>query len=466
MDTQPSIVEAAATGLDIPIPSDSSTGKTPRNTTTVRPLPVRKPQSAGFAGRRIQQMADLRATNEQHHTIVYRQIARLLAAYGSRPLVTARSAFTVFIAGFLLALSYVDAQASSRGDISLTVIGPPEVVFNYTTQACESIDITDFPARAFRDSAGVVNLVASHYVSRRAIGPTLNTVVHQCNPIYNSHDDVSQLDYRYHEWITSTYTMDGQVVYAIIHNEWYAMLVDANCTEEIPGEVSGLTLAVSTDRGATFIQPAHYLVRYPTTLWNNSYPCSPADYTIYGDFGATNIIRKDGFYYLFFMYIMDPNEPIPDAQFACLMRTNNLAAASSWETWNGSGYTNFPTAPCQPIAVGNAGNVASLTYNTYLQKYVAVSPSPENGSFFFQVSDDLFKWSKPKNIIGIDSTLGALAYPSLLDPEDLSRNFETPGQQPYLYFTRFNDGVGGLNRDLLRVPVQFDHSGRSLAGIK
>jgi hypothetical protein len=50
-----------------------------------------------------------------------------------------------------------------------------------------------------------------------------------------------------------------------------------------------------------------------------------------------------------------------------------------------------------------------------------------------------------------------VAYPSLLDPESSSRNFETTGQRPYLYFTRFHykDCRNVLNRDLVRVRVRF-----------
>jgi hypothetical protein len=60
-------------------------------------------------------------------------------------------------------------------------------------------------------------------------------------------------------------------------------------------------------------------------------------------------------------------------------------------------------------------------------------------------------WAAPINISGIDS-LHVLQYPSLIDPADMSRNFENTGQMPYLYYSRVNkDGT----RDLARVPVKF-----------
>jgi hypothetical protein len=47
-----------------------------------------------------------------------------------------------------------------------------------------------------------------------------------------------------------------------------------------------------------------------------------------------------------------------------------------------------------------------------------------------------------------------LAYPSLVDPDDTSRNFEVTSQNPYMYFTRINR-MNPLDFDLLRVRVQF-----------
>jgi hypothetical protein len=54
--------------------------------------------------------------------------------------------------------------------------------------------------------------------------------------------------------------------------------------------------------------------------------------------------------------------------------------------------------------------------------------------------------------------------PSLLDNHSKSRNFETIGQRPYLYFTRFNVGFNSptscftsLDRDLIRIPLEFSN---------
>jgi hypothetical protein len=45
----------------------------------------------------------------------------------------------------------------------------------------------------------------------------------------------------------------------------------------------------------------------------------------------------------------------------------------------------------------------------------------------------------------------------VLDPQSKSRNFETTGRRPYLYFTRFHYSAcqQTLDRDLVRVPIEF-----------
>ncbi|MEM1378306.1 MAG: hypothetical protein AAGG69_13050 [Pseudomonadota bacterium] len=45
-------------------------------------------------------------------------------------------------------------------------------------------------------------------------------------------------------------------------------------------------------------------------------------------------------------------------------------------------------------------------------------------------------------------------YPTLIDHDSPSRNFETADEDMYLYFTRLNNGQGGLDRDLVRVRVE------------
>ncbi len=333
--------------------------------------------------------------------------------------------------------------------ITATEIGAPQAVFTYATDKCERVDIPDQPARAYRDAYGNVNLIASHYIARRAIGRTLDTVTHQCPIIHPSDNDPTFGAFRYHEWLQAPYTIDGKTIYAYMHSEWYGELVDRSCDGDmIDGWVNAIALAISRDGGASFNLPNDYLVRYPVTPWNKSFPCNSSNPTRYGDFDGTNIVFKDGYYYKLFRYVTEPSV-LEQQSGVCLMRTQNIGDASAWEIWNGHGYIRSKTSSCAFIP--NLVDVASVTYNTYAKMYVVVGYIKARG-FYFAVSPDLINWSTrmPVTVNGLDTS--NTPYPSLLDSADTSRNFERTGQEPYLYYTQSH---GGLNRDLMRVQIKF-----------
>ena len=68
-------------------------------------------------------------------------------------------------------------------------VGAPEIVFDYSSNNCNTIDIPDAPARAFRDASNKINLIASHYTSWIMTGTNFNTLTKYCNQIMTSHQD-------------------------------------------------------------------------------------------------------------------------------------------------------------------------------------------------------------------------------------------------------------------------------------
>jgi hypothetical protein len=123
-----------------------------------------------------------------------------------------------------LITSVIACGAAPSGEVK--IIGPEEIVFAWTRDRCDMLDIPDAPARAFRDADGKVQLLASHYVSRRMIGDTLNSVKHECDIIMNSNYDPDPSKFDYKEWINSLYTLDGNTIYALVHNEYQGHTVD------------------------------------------------------------------------------------------------------------------------------------------------------------------------------------------------------------------------------------------------
>ena len=339
------------------------------------------------------------------------------------------------------------------------------MVYRYASQHCDKDDVPDSFARAFRNASGQVVLIDSSSESRRAVGPSLDSVAHRCPLIYNSHLHPEFDQFTYKEWLVAPFTPDGSTVYSLVHNEWYPSARYSQCARDAAGGwINSITMAVSHDGGASFALPADYVVLQPPIDWSSSFRCAgpnnTSNSTIYGDFGSSNIIERQGYYYSYYTYRPPPGGPGRLGE--CVMRTRNIADASSWEVWTGSGFLKSRRAVCEPLL--RLGGHASVSFNTYLGLYV-MSWNNAKGAFF-QTSSDLLSWSQPFMFEGSNTAAFLffqfsrpnggpnvfMAYPSLLDPTDTSRNFSNTGQSPYLYYTINHNGI---DRDLYRVQVQF-----------
>jgi hypothetical protein len=365
-------------------------------------------------------------------------------------------------------------------DPTLKIVGEEEIVFDWSKDRCEGFDIPDLPVRAFRDDQGNVQLISAHFVNRRFIGSSLNTVKHECTPIMQSVSLNDPALYSYHEWLASPYTEDGKTIYALVHNEYYGSKELGQCP---PGDAScwynAITLAVSTDRGASYHAaaepPGHLIASAPKPFEAGAGP--------YGFFEPSNIIKgNDGYYYVYMrehFYRRGGN-----VAEVCIMRTMDLSDASSWRAWDGNDFTVSFINPylkpdeaksahgCQgiPTEPGLGLMHQSIRFNTYLNRYVMVGNSATtiNGrsvwGIMYSFSDDLVHWQPRKVLWEVElpwtyqpGDSDYYLYPSLLDPDSSSRNFDTTGKRAFLYLTRFNKNTSSdpLNRDLVRIPVEF-----------
>jgi hypothetical protein len=383
--------------------------------------------------------------------------------------------------GFVVKLSYELLQGN-RGVVSklepVAVIGPEETVFDWTKEACAPGDIPDVPAHAFRDDKGAVHLLASSDTTREAVGPTLGQAKHRCRVVMRSAHDPDPSRYEYKEWIFGPYSTDGKTVYALVHDEYHGNEVVGKCPSGVLLECwyNAITLARSDDSGGTFhhIQPPprHLVASIP-------YRYVP-DAGRIGMFQPSNIVKKGRHYYA----LASTTRYRLQESGACLMRTDRLDDPRSWRAWDGSDFRVEFANPyqlgdepgnhvCKPVSPGQIADMtASLTYNTYFGKYLLVGnadlyiPGKRRtvSGFFYSLSDDLLHWSERKLIkeVVLPQTYRCgdpdpVYYPSVLDPESKSRNFETTGRRAYIYFTRLHYKAceGTLDRDLVRVPVEF-----------
>jgi hypothetical protein len=350
------------------------------------------------------------------------------------------------------------------------VIGTKEAVFD-TRNSCELIDIPDAPARAFRDFRGTVHLFATHYVARAMIGPSLNLTERDCRVVYSSPKDSDPSHFQYNNWLFSFYSDDGRHIAALVHSEYDAEEIPGMCAtpqETVNCWWNTVTFAESWDGGYTFRVPQPPL---------NLVAALPYRYEIgnrasaYGYNGPTNIVRKDGFY-----YVLIGDWPYKLQKYGpCLIRTRDLFEPRSWRAWDGTGFTIRFVDPyreqaivpgehvCPPVFAGTA---ESLVEDTQSGVYITAQIVPDDRfdgppGFYIQGSFDLIHWSKPAVLVTFNELKSAegpgkwtYGYESLLDPASTDRSFSTISDMPYLYYVRLDGDHPPYSRVLFRRQIK------------
>ena len=120
----------------------------------------------------------------------------------------------------------------------------------------------------------------------------------------------------------------------------------------------------------------------------------------------------------------------------------------------------------QPVSQENIGKMCeSLTYNTYFEKFMVVGFTNKRNintnvtthGIYYSLSEDLIDWTSPVLVYESPKTgweVGGIYYPAIIDHSDTTRNFQRPGREAYLYFTKWNSGA--YDRDLVRIPIRFN----------
>jgi hypothetical protein len=406
--------------------------------------------------------------------------------------VDAAGLLRTFATGTVVVTAKVDGRSGTQS-FSITPLlvrvtfGAKEVVFDYTTDRCDNLDLPDQPARFVRSEEGSLVLVDGnaprHYLTR---GADFGSLKRDCSqPALISADRATPESYANWEWLWAVYR-EGPRWHALIHNEFH----DAVASTCHPGDSSpsnpcwynSITYAVSTDGARSFSKPSApgNVIAPAPYAWVP--PAQQASYFYAeGYMGPTNIVHaNDGYYYSLFSVWRILQLTAAEGGI-CVMRTDALEDPARWRAWDGSSFnlrmtspyvTGSPAPVCRflktPMASGH------LVYSTYLNRYVQVAQAQKwiNGrnvcGIFFALSVDLVHWSDLQLLAeamafgncevtpggpGVLDTV-MVGYSSIVDHADASANFERAGRTPYLYYTRFNDG--GLDRDLVRVPLTFD----------
>jgi len=358
------------------------------------------------------------------------------------------------------------------------VSGPIEVVFDWTTDRCDDLDIPDLSARAFTDASGYVQLIAGHTDTRRFRGADPGSIAHECDIVFQTDLDADPAAFNDSEWLASPYTEDGTVVHALVHNEYHGWEHSGQCSAPVNFECwyNAITMASSDDAGASYDHvappPAHLAASIPEQYADGAGP--------FGLFTPSNIIEgPGGFKYAFVKY----DAPFSGDQWSCLMRSDDLYDPGAWRFWDGDSFSGtfvnpYPDPPlnaedhlCAPVDRPDIANMhQSVTRNTTLERYVLVSITGKTiegrvvFGYFYSFSDDLIDWTERRLLFDPVISFEAenpsdtsYAYAGVIDPDSPSRNFETIDESAYLYMTRFNTsfGPGSLDRDLVRREIRF-----------
>ena len=362
--------------------------------------------------------------------------------------------------------------------------GPRVAVFDTARDSCEQIDIPDAQARAFRDDKGTVHLVASHYVMRASLGPTLESVKHSCQVAYNSRHDGKPEDFDDATWLNSFFSIDGKRVIALGHMEYHGWEHAGMCaskTDTAACWYSADTFFTSEDGGYHFASPkppANFVLGLPYKYEVNQ---GPEGYSV-----DTNIIKAGEWYYAMVTdWPWPPNcgggkgaRPCAVPGGTAPIRTANILDPSAWRGWDGKDFNVAFADPYRaPIArpqdhvyrpVPGMDYVNAISFHQASHLFIATLWDPWNTAYgppglYFATSPDLIHWSKPALAVTQSQLLQrepdgnwSYSYFSLIDPRSTDLNYSTVTNNPYLYYVRSDDDHGPYKRVLFRQRIKLD----------
>jgi hypothetical protein len=382
------------------------------------------------------------------------------------------------------------------------VIGLPVKVFDHAQDKQQPDNFPDAQATAWKEADGTVDLMIPNIEAYRMRGPDLEHLNIDPKEIFTSIQGASQIPeslYDYHHWMMGPYSLDGLQFYSLTHSEWYACLLNDDCSS-IPTSGSnasvnswantvnslasangGASWRLNTVNGNHVVAKAAYTWTGSEALTRHAYLHAP-NHT--GVFGPSRVIKQGDFFYSIASYIhrdftkLDPAAGVYEAPIDkygyVIIRTNDVTDPNSWQAWT-SGSTYEPIANLDfgvflPQQGGNGLNVGSpqIIYDTNAQCVVWIGAlNGANGAVYYMTTKSLANpdWSEAIPIGGT-STLtsdpagavvgfNATNYPSILDDASGGYNYEFTSGNPKLFFNTFPSSYGGDNaaRDLYSVQL-------------
>lgn len=345
----------------------------------------------------------------------------------------------------LVALNALVCPAHAA-DVTLTMTGDNAVLYDSVRDACAPIDVPDINPRAYRDAHGQVVMFALHFVNRALRGPDLTHLKIDCRVALDSAFDADPARYDDRRYIAATWTADGTAVSALIHEEYHADLHKTCRVADSLGCWFNTVLAFHSGDGGASFTPAS-----PLVVASAPFRQDVEQGRHRGFFNPSNMV-SDGRYTYAFISTTGWDGQAPGN---CLFRTANPADSGSWRAYDGTHFSvrfanpylsRARPKPCRSIApflfpVGAV--VRDARHNLWVAVFQAAQggPYPLEG-FYYATARDLLHWSAPRLLMAGRTAYSDLCkvgpsiinYPSILDPGSTSRNFDTIGDHPLLFF--------------------------------
>ncbi|HEV7256952.1 MAG TPA: hypothetical protein VGN82_04150 [Bosea sp. (in: a-proteobacteria)] len=384
-----------------------------------------------------------------------------------------RTSLGGLFAGALVAGASVAAAAQPPGyRVEVAPEAVEETVFDWSSQRCEKWHIPDAPLRAYRDDRNEVVAFASHHRSRAMTGPGLERLSTSCAVAFEGKHNADPSAYSDFSWIGATWTGNGRDVFALMHDEYHAQDHPGACRfkEAMRCWYNVVTAARSRDGGRSFAgtQP-------PSLVAAPAFRQEVGQGRHRGFFNPSNIITQDGAWYTLIATTGGEGQK----PGVCLFRTTEIGDPASWRAFDGADFSlraidpyredMSQAKPCQPLKELPT-TVGSVTRHEVSGLWLAIfhlGPDPakgiEGGRVAYSWSRDLRFWTPLQTLLTHPTMWSKecgdqvrYAYGAIADPASSSRNFETMGDEAFLFMTkmRVSDCKVGPQRDLVRIRVR------------
>ncbi|MDP4594966.1 MAG: hypothetical protein NWT00_10490 [Beijerinckiaceae bacterium] len=362
--------------------------------------------------------------------------------------------------------------------LNLSAAGSPVAAFVAGRDGCDGHDVPDAPLRAFRDSHGRTVAFGLHFVNRRLRGPAIDALKIECKIVLNSGHKANPAHYDDYNWITATWTDDGNTIAALIHHEFHGNEHAGKCLFKTMMQcwMNTITFWRSQDAGSSFQRSTKGFVVAAAPFGQGEQQGRHR-----GFFNPSNIVASGR--YKYFMASQTGWEGQPHG--VCLFRSADPHKQDSWRAWDGKTFSiryidpysggrrsAFPRA-CKPIAPFPAP-VGAIVRHRSSGHWLAVFQARADSRYFplpgiyYATGTSLTHWSTPRLLIAgktlyddpCKSGGRIISYPSIMDAGAKGRNYDDVGGNAFLFYASMK--VKGCSitssRDLIRLPVRITQS--------